>query len=201
MARIHGLVTQRDPTDNTRLAKFDPMFAVPVVNSVEHYEIHEGHAFKCNAVDTAMADTDELALCCKTPAGTKLIHVIYEFSTLTGGHLDLVEGPTWTTGSGAQHAIFNRLRAVAMASSVLLEDTTSAFVANDAMVLSPAALAGGTVVDSVYAFAVKNRFSGAGRDGNEWVLQPDTTYAFRFVATAAANAAQILLHWYEHPTA
>ena len=165
----------------------------------EHHEVHEGSAFSANHVDTSMAIGDTNELCFKTPAAGKLIHLAGEFLTLTGGHLDLIEGPTWDASSGSAVAIYNRKRAAAMTSSVLLEDrSTGSFVANDELILNPTTFAGGTVLLPFYGFGQKNQFSGGGQSALEWVLQPETQYAVRFVSTANSNAAQILMRWYEH---
>lgn len=45
-------------------------------------------------------------------------------------------------------------------------------------------------------------FSGslaaAGRDTTEFLLRPDTQYAYVFTSLDDDNAAQITLNWYEH---
>lgn len=188
-----------DPDDNTRRGEFNSLFPVPVVINVPHHEIHEGGSFTSNGVDTSMGLNDTLILAFQTPAGTKRAHVLHRFITLTGGHIEVIEGPTWDNQTGALQPIYNRKREAAMGSSVLLEDQAQAgFVASDNLILNPTTVAGGTVIHTLYAYGNKNSFTGAARDTDELLLKPDTQYAYKFTSDAASNAAQIMLDWYEH---
>ncbi len=188
-----------DPSDSSRQAEFDTVFQIPITIGVEHHEIHEGDAFHSGGVDTSMANTDTLILAFKTPPGTKRVHILHSFVTLTGGHLEIIEGLTWTNQTGTKQAILNRKREASMDSSGMLEDQAQAgFVASDNMILNPTGLSGGTVIHTHYAYGEKNFFAGQGRGTEEFILKPDTQYAFRFTADAASNAAQIMLNFYEH---
>lgn len=187
-----------DPADASRRVQLDSLFQSLFTIQGPHHEIHEGAAFVCDAVDTAMANAETLALAFKTPTGTKRTHMIFDFTDKVGGHAELIEAPTWDTGSGSQNTIFNRKRLAVMTESVLLEDTTSSFVANNAMVLNPTNLAGGTVIHDLYAFGSQNRATDRQRDANEFILKLDTLYAYRFTADGAANAGHVALDWYEH---
>ena len=188
-----------DPTDTTRKGEFDALFTIPVAIDVAHHEIHEGDSFTCNAVDITLASAATMILAFKTPAGTKRAHIVYRFITLTGGHLEVIEGVTWDNQSGTKQAILNRKREASMDSSGLLEDQAQAgFVASDNMILNPTTVAGGTVINTAYAFGQKNQFTGASRDTEEIDLKPDTQYAFKFTSDAASNKAQLIVDWYEH---
>ena len=194
-----GTVSVVDPNDATRAGEFDTLFKTPVVINVEHHEIHEGGSFLCSTVNATMSDTETLALCFKTPAGTKRAHMFVGYVSKLSGHLDLLEAPTWTTGSGTQQPIYNRKRLAGMTASVLLEDTTSTFVANGAMVRNPGSLAGGTSIEQYYTFGKKDKIGGGGHHSDdEWILKPDTLYALRFTADENSNGGQIMLNWYEH---
>ena len=180
-------------------AKIDALTGVDIGISYPHHEIHGGSSFVCDAVDIDMGDTDTLVLAFQTAAGTKRVHILVDYITLTGGHVDILEGPTWDNESGDLNPIFNRKREAAMESSNILEDSGQApFTATDNMILNPANLAGGTIVHCLYAFGNKNQFSGGAREVDELILKPDTQYAYRFTADAASNAAQMTLNWYEH---
>lgn len=190
----------QDPGDATRKAEFDTLFQIPIFINVTHHEIHEGCSFTGDAVDTSMELSDTLILAFKTEDSTKRAHLFMEFSTLTGGHVDIIEGPTWTTDTGTLNPIYNRKREASMASSMLLEDLTATptFTATDNMLLNPTGLAGGTTIQSHYGFGEKAKFGASGRDAQEIILKPDTRYAFRFTADVKSNQAQLLLNWYEH---
>ena len=177
----------------------DSLFPIPVMIDVAHAEIHEGDSFHCGGVDTAMDDTHTLIIAFKTPAGAKRVHLFHNFVTLTGGHLAIIEGPTWTNQTGTKQPIHNRKREASMDSSGLLEDQAQAgFLASDNMILNVTGLSGGTTIHIHYAFGLKNKFSGEGRGTAEWILKPDTRYAIKFTSTAGRPAAQIMLDSYEH---
>lgn len=169
-----------------------------VVIDYAHHEAHEGDAFETTAVDTAMGDGDDIVLAFKTPAGTKRMHLLVEFATAAGGHVDILEGPTWTNQSGSLNPIFNRKREVSMGSSGVLEDQAQAgFVASDNMILDPTSLAGGTLIHTHYTFG-SNKTPATGRGVTEWLLKPDTQYAIRITADGVSNGCQLRLEWYEH---
>lgn len=200
MSLVRQFMSQ-DPDDSTRRGEFDNMFKVPIVIDVAHHEVHEGDAFSAQVADSTesgMGDGETLVLAFKTPTGTKLCHMLMEFTTLTGGYLELYEGPTWDNSSGSQSPIYNRRRMTSMSSSILLENTTGTFAATDNLVLDPTTFVAGTSLHKHHGWGAKNRFSGQGRDVAEWILKADTTYAAFFMSTASSNKAQIFLNWYEH---
>ncbi len=188
-----------DPSDETRQGEFDNLFTIPVMIDVSHHEIHEGDSFTCNAIDLTLASAATMSLAFKTPSGTKRVHIFHRFVTLTGGHVEVTEGPTWTNQSGAKQAIYNRKREASMGSSGMLEDQAQAeFVASNNMILEPGSISGGTVIHTSYAFGRKNQFTGANRETDELILKPDTQYTYKFTSDAADNSANMVLDWYEH---
>ena len=177
----------------------DEMTNSLITISYEHHEIHEGDSFVVSIVDTTMASAETLVLAFKTPAGTKRAHLIYEYSTLTGAHCELIEGPTWDQGSGAAVTITNRLRAASPASSILLENRGQVtFTASDEMISNPTTLSGGTVIDTNYSFGSNKLPESSRRGQHEFILKPDSTYAIRFTSDASSNKGQIIVDWYEH---
>jgi len=163
-----------------------------------HHEAHEGDAFECTAVDTSMGDADTIVLAFKTMAAPKRMHLVIEFATAAGGHVDVIEGPTWDDQSGTLNPIYNRKREASMKSSAALEDQAQAgFVASDNMHQDPTTLAGGTIIHAVYAFGAVKTAAGT-RGVEEWLLKPETQYAIRLTADGAQNGGQLRLEWYEH---
>ena len=175
----------------------DALFDIPVAIDVAHHEVHEGDAFRCSIVDVTLASAAAMALAFKTPAGTKHVHIVMEFITLTGGHVELLRAPTWVAQTGSAEAISNHFDG-AGSSAILENEGQAGFVASDNMIGNPTTLAGGTVILTKYAFGQKNFFPGAGREVQETVLAADTQYAFRFTSDAASNKAFMALDWYEH---
>ncbi len=179
----------------------DSLTDVLSVIDYAHHEIHSGSSFTTDVVDSVMADTDTLVVAFRTPDSSERPHMFTGFSTLVGGYIEFWEGATWTAGTGNQIDIINRFRVPPLHSSTLLEDTSGAFLATDHVIENPGGLnvAAATLLHIHYAFGITPRPSTAERrEDREFVLAPDTQYAIRFTAVGNANAAQILLHWYEH---
>lgn len=192
-------VQLQDPNDASRLAEFDNLFKVPIVVDVAHHEIHEGDSFHVDAEDTSLANAATIIIAFKTMAGTKRAHMTGAFSTLVGAHVELTEGPTWDNQSGTLLPIYNRKREGSMGSSGLLEDQAQAgFVASDNMILNPTTVAGGTIISTLFAFGSKHSGGSQARGVDEWILKPETQYAIILTADGAANAAQLIIDWYEH---
>ena len=167
-----------------------------------HHAIHDGRGFLADTVDETLDDNATIILAFKTMAGTKRAHMLFEFTTLVGGDLRVWEGPTWTAETGTLITIKNRKRLASMTSSGLLENQAqAAFTASDALILNPTGLntAAATSLPHLYAWGKKEKLAGGTtRDGNEWVLKPDTQYAVVFTADGGSNKAQVILDWYEH---
>lgn len=188
-----------DPLDEGRLGKFDSIVEVPVILDQGEHQVNEKKVFSSIFTKEPVADLEVVALAFKTPAGTKRIHLIGEFTTLTGGVLDLIEGVAWDAETGTTNAILNRFREAVPQPSAMLENQGQAsFEASNKVIVNPDNLAGGTILSSFRAFGEKNRFSGAGYAIAKWILKPDTQYVCKFTSTAAANAAQVSILWNEH---
>jgi len=163
-----------------------------------HHEAHEGDAFETSAVDESMGDGDTIVLAFKTMSAPKRVHVIIEFATAAGGHVDIIEGPTWDNQSGTLNPIYNRKREASMGSSGLLEDQGQAsFIVSDNVILDPTTFAGGTAVHTHYIFGATKTPASA-RGVHEWLLKPDTQYGIRLTADGVTNGGQIIITWYEH---
>ena len=163
-----------------------------------HHETHEGDAFETSAVDESMGDGDTVILAFKTMSAPKRMHMIMEFATLVGGHIDIIEGPTWDNQTGTLNPIYNRKREAEMGSSGVLEDQGQAsFIASDNMILDPTTFAGGTAIHTHFVFGARGSPASA-RGVHEWLLKPDTQYGIRLTADGAANAAHMRVEWYEH---
>ena len=184
----------RDADD--REAFFDDMTNALVCVDYFHHETHEGDAFTCDITDETMADNATLVLAFKTPAGTQRCHMFAEFKSALGSHMDFLEGPTWTNQTGTQQPIFNRHRGSAKVSVLLEDQSSAAFTATNNLIANPTGLAGGTIFHDLWSFAA--RAAASEREDNEWILKPDTQYAFRLTSDNANNKGQLILSWYRH---
>jgi len=156
--------------------------------------------FTVDAINLAMAATDTIALAFKTPPEQeKTIHIYQNFIALASGHMDIVEGPTWTTNTGLLVPIFNRYREATMDASIVLEDKTATpnFTATGNIILDPTALTGGTILRTIYGFGKKDKAPSTRDEAHGWILAADTTYAFLFTADDGSNKAQLTLNWAE----
>jgi hypothetical protein len=168
-----------------------------------HHEVHGGSSFTTEFADNTMANAETIIIVFKTMAGTKKIHMLSSMTTLVGGSLQIWEGATWTTNTGALLPIINRKRETTMASSGILEDLTAtpAFTETNNMLVNPTGLNIGaaTSIHLHYAYGERGKIgAGTQRDIDEYILKPETQYAIVFTAIGASNKGQIILNWYEH---
>lgn len=213
---LHSLADGRpvivgdDPGGNNRLPVnlsaaqapvVDDVSGIPISINSEHHEAHEGDSFVAATVDTSMANEDTLSLAFKTPpisVPQKRIHMVGKFNTAAGGHIAIIEGPTWGQGTGTAVPIYNRKRETSMASSGLLEDKNqSTFTASDQAITNVTGVSGGTTIGLIYAFGANNRSSGD-RSEEEMLLKPDTQYVVLATADGGSNAIWLGIYWYEH---
>jgi hypothetical protein len=188
-----------DPADTTRQQEFDSLHRAPLIIDVAHHEIHEGDAFLSGHADTSMNNGATIILAFKTPPGTKRIHMLYEFSTLAGGHLDIYKDSTWNASTGTLLPVYNHKQMDTPDSSAMLEDqSTGSFIANDNIILDPVNHSAGTqVIPTKFAFGAQ-LISAESRAVAEILLEVDTLHSFVFTADGNSNAGQLLLNWYEH---
>jgi hypothetical protein len=166
----------------------DAMTNAKVGITYEHHELHEGDSFVLSVTDGSMAGTEYIGLAFITPASPKRVHMVAEWATLGVAHSEIIEGAVVTGGTAA--VPFNRNRANITASAVTSCKTYDS-AAGDT-------IGGGVTIHSAYAYSAKNQGSEGGRDAQEIILAPQTTYAFKAISDAGGGAITISLHWYEH---
>jgi len=163
-----------------------------------HYEIHEGESYTATLFDETMGDGELITLTFKTPNTNKHIHMLVDWSSKAGGHLQLCEGATWGRLTGGVTSIFNHRRQNPGTSGLLENISQTAFNGNMLLGDTPQSLVNTLVVFSEWLFGTANKGGGARRGIAELILQKDTQYAISVVADGASNAASMTLHWYEH---
>ena len=162
----------------------------------EHAMIHNGESYTVSVVDADMADTEIILVAFKTPNVNKIVNLTVDWGAKVGGHLDIIEGPTWNNQTGTVQTVINRDRNSANVTTILDDQSAAAFEANGKVNLNPTGLAGGTIIEATYAFT-PTRESVQHRGRMEFELLKDTLYAIRFTADGAANAGIVKLNWYE----
>lgn len=190
-----------DPLDDSRQWEFDNLFKTPAIISIEHHEIHEGSSFERH-IDSSNAAVAGLNVAFKTLTGSKLAHMLFGWSSNDEILFEIVEGATWTQGTGTALTINNVNRNNGNASTVILENKNQAeFTASNQMIKDVTGVSGGTVFDNQYTYNAGLGASVAAETRNalhEWPLKNNTTYVVRMTQTDGNCKMSITLHWYEH---
>ena len=184
-----------DPADPTRQSEFDTYFSAPVIVDAAHHEIHEGAMFSLFVSESAISDTETIEIFVTTPdtaTPQKRAHLIAETSGSLAYTFTIQEGPTYSSG-GAAGTAYNRNRGSSTTTG--MQDLYTGNTADNIVT-------GGSPTTIWTKFNGSGRDAGgSGRDDNEWVLAPDTSYLFQLTSSAGAgtfNDVYIGLIWYEH---
>lgn len=198
---VVGSVRQVDPDDDTRLGAFDSKFKSPISVDSEHSEIHECHSFERH-IDSANTAVATLNVAFKTLSGSKLAHMIFGFSSNDEILFEVLEGATWTQGTGTALTVFNHNRDCADPSTVILEDKNQAtFTASNQVIKDVTGISGGTVFENQYTYnaGLGAAVSAETRNAaHEWNLKDNTTYVVRMTQTDGNCKMTATIHWYEH---
>lgn len=171
----------------------NPGHHTEVINR-EHYEIHEGMSFSTYTYDAAMNITEEITIAFKTPNTANKLHVISLASSIGGSIFEALEAPTITVDTGADLMVYNRKRDSTNTSGILTIETTPE---EGKATLDPTITADGTVLDADLMGSGNTKQGGASRATGEWILEPDTIYAFRVTSLSNSNSCNLKLIWYE----
>lgn len=164
-----------------------------------HHEAHEGNAFIVDSENLTLNTNSTLTLSFKTPDTIKKPHLTLDFSALLGCKVEIIEGTTWTQGTGTVTNIINRHRNSSTQSILLENKNQVTFTASNQLIQDVTGLSGGTTIRTLRTFGVKNKISGGGgRDEEEMILKPNTTYTIKLTSTNDSNSATLNLSWYEH---
>lgn len=193
----------------------DATFQSPRLNALTHFlititdahhQIHEGVSFTAYyARTTDGTDGHRSGLYIKTPAGTKLFHLIASFAASTGADLSVLEAPTIAANVGTHaNVIYNRFRDDATA-SIALDNATSAAVnkfttLDETEINGDGSWATGTVLrtEPLTVGTGPKPAGGSSRGVQEYILKANTAYVFLLTNTAAsANDHLIEIDWYE----
>ena len=181
---------------NTFTPNLDEKAGNLTTSNDSHRHIHEGNFYSAKVADTSMTVNDTLRICFKTPNTTKWMHMLADYTGKAAGYFSIVEGATWTASTGTQLVPRNGDRNSTNTTGAL-EDTTGTFTASKVL-YNPTGYStvAGTTIVTVYNFAAKSVLDRM-RDEEELVLDQNQTYAFEYRATAASNAGELHLNWYE----
>lgn len=160
--------------------------------SHSHHEIHSGNSYTTEDNASGGAGT-KATITFKTPAGTKLIHMIAHYRSNVESHSTLGEGVTITADTGTNKLPTAKNRSNVVAS--ILIGTRTAAVNN--ITYGATVTNFGTVLEIIHFGNGKQ--GGEFRGDDEWILKPDTIYALETESEAASSDVNIEMDWYEHP--
>jgi len=177
----------------TRRARLDLITHTLQVIDYEHHEIHSGSFFR---VQHNNASIDELIIAFKVGDQSKNPHFVFEWVSESFGSLQLLEGSTWTAGTGTDRPPKNSRRD-STKESVLQGNATGVFLDNN-VVVDPTGLTGGTVISDKRVYSDNKQGGGSGERRNEIILATNQTYALVWTSGDGNKGIQIRCSWYEH---
>ena len=174
-----------------------------ITEDIFHYAVHEGLAFTTGNAQT-LASGNKIIISLKTPASTTYLHFLYKAQSSLEANFSIREACTMNTGVGADalRPAPNRRRLGTPPVTTVLGHETDSWVAGAATV-DGTVNAAGTIING----GGGGEHIGGGRVGgsvsasHEFVLKPDTIYAFELTSEAAANDCYLELNWFEVPQA
>lgn len=184
--------------------KMDNVGQYMPIYTVEHAKIHEGVAHEVH-VHTSNATEASLNIAFKTAPGQTVAHMLFGWDLNDECLLEIIEGATWTQGSGTAVDVQFINRYLRKKTQTILENKNQvAFKPSQQVIKDVTGISGGTIIDPQYTY---NASIGANKSaetrvaGHEWPLNVDTTYVYRITKTDANAKMTGTLHWYDqfHP--
>jgi len=167
-----------------------------------HHEIHSGSHYTAMHsvanIGAATSPDDAITLTFTTPNTTKWPHMVVSFSGVGGALCRVREGGSGGGSPTGAVTCFNNNRNSANTSGLLdIDSPTAGQISYDAGLDT-----GGLLIVNEYisgAATNQNRAGSSAESGGryEWELKQNTRYQISLFV-AAAVAASIVLHWYEH---
>ncbi len=166
--------------------------------SYGHHEIHSGSAFCAHLASADFDKNDEMNICFTTPNTDKWLHMIALVDCTVPAIFDILQAATVTNGSGTPLVVLNRNRNSAKTSGVL---SIVAVPVVNTVSTDCTIVVDGTAVHTEAMGGGKKSLSSSGvRDNDEYILMPNTVYAFRIKGSGVTDngVASMELTWYEH---
>ncbi len=169
-----------------------------------HHQIHNGSSFTCHYTQDVTDTNDRSIIAFKTPNTNKYLHITASASATAVSRASVIEAPTITDNQGTTLAIYNRRRVGNPATSIVIDTSQTPDTTGSAMyfsIVDMAQVTGGTVLATIPLGATTSpvkSIGGLARSQQEWILKPNTLYAFQVESLDASdNTHWIELDWYE----
>jgi len=192
-----------DESGNIYSAKRDKITGVFTIIDYAHHEIHGGSGFVCHYTQTVSDINDKSIIAFKT-GPIKYLHATVAASVTATAVAYVYEAPTITNNTGDSLSVFNRRRVGTPTETTVIDTSTTPDTAGQAMYFTEVTMGevtGGTELARIPlgAGAGPKVIGGLARDTQEWILKPNTLYAFEVVSsTADDNIHWIEVDFYEH---
>ena len=195
---VIGGVRLVDPSNDARLARFDPVFKIPISIDIAHSEVHAGHHFEVH-IESGIVAVASISCAFRVPPGIKRTHVVVDWKSEDRAHIALIEGATWDTNSGTVLTIYNNNRNSAITSQLEEDKTATPAWTSNGVLRDPTNITGGTALHTDYGYIAKQAGGTTGLPRHEWVLKNNKTYVITITNDAGGNKyLGMVLHWYEH---
>lgn len=171
-----------------------------------HHEIHAGSGFTTTYTQTVSDTGDKSIIAFLTDNSTKYVHLTVAASSTAAAIASILEAPTITNNTGATLAIYNRRR-IGTPTTTTVWDTSQNPTAQGAGTffteITMGNVTGGTTLASIplgaAAGGAVKQIGGLARGQQEWILKPNTAYAFVVESSDDAdNTHWIEIDYYEH---
>lgn len=168
------------------IGPYDPISRIPVVVDFAHHQIHEGEAYTCSLLVSALANNASkdirMTVGSATPT-TRTPHLVAQVVADGAAEVYLYEGGTVTGGTALPAYNHNR---------------NSTNVPGMVVAENPTVSALGSAIWVGLLTGSKQSSGSSDRALDEWDLKASTTYLLRVTSTAAAGIkAVVRMNWYE----
>ncbi len=186
-----------------RAPKQDPNTGATVSIIEAHYKLHIGEAFSCHYNQTVSDTNDRTIIAFRTANSKKYAHCTFTVYASTAGDAYMWEAPTITNNTGDSLTVFNRRRVGTPTETTMMRTNTNPDEVG-AMYFTEATMGevtSGTELTHYPLVAGTGPFTigGSARNEQEWILKPNTLYAFEIKSSNMAdNVCWIEVDWYEN---
>ena len=169
----------------------------------EHHELHMGDSFSCWYEQTVSDIGDKSIINFRTANSARWLHITVTVSATFMAEVRILEAPAINDNTGASLAVYNRNRNSGTIATVI-DTSQNPDVTGQATYFTEVTMgnvAGGTEIlhEHLGTGEGKKTLGGMSRGAAEWILLPNTLYAFEIESTTNDdNVHVIVLNWYEH---
>ena len=167
-----------------------------------HRKLHQADAFSCHYSQTVSDTNDRTIIAFKTPNTTRYVHCTVQVYASTAADAYIWEAPTITDNTGASLTVYNRRRVGTPKATTVIRTNTNPDEVG-AMFFTEVTMGnvtGGTELDHAPLVAGQGQkaIGGSSREEQEWLLKPNTLYAFEIKSSSDLdNVHLIQVDWYE----